>query len=109
MAHVSYIRPVESVHGKLKKTDKVSFAMRSKSKTKYTVTRDDWKMVYKTAANEQAALANQTKFAAVAALARARMIDPTKMADDAVAFRNQSKYTTMFGYLFAEEWNSYQG
>ena len=31
------------------------------------------------------------------------------MDDDAVAFRNQSKYTTMRGFLFAEEWANYNG
>ena len=109
MGKVDFIRPVESVHGKLKKSDKVSFAMRSKSKTKFTVTRDDWKRKFKDAASAQEAAQHNAKFAAVARLVAARAIDPTKMDDDAVAFRNQSKYTTMRGFLFAEEWANYQG
>ena len=109
MAHVSYIRPVEAVHGKLKKTDKVGFAQRSKSKTNYTVTRDSWKRTFHDAASAQEAAAHNAKFAAVSRLVAARAIDPTKMDDDAVAFRNQSKYTTMRGFLFAEEWANYQG
>ena len=109
MAHVDFIRPIEALHGKLKKTDKVSFSQNSKSKTKYTVSRDDWKMHYKTAATRMQAPATQTKFAAVAAAAAARAIDPTKLENDAIAFRNQSRYTTMRGFLFADEWNKYQG
>ena len=109
MAQVTYIRPVESVHGKLKKTDQVGYAMRSKSKTKFTVTREDWSRKFKDAAAAQEAAQHNAKFAAVARLVAARAIDPTKMDDDAVAFRNQSKYTTMRGFLFAEEWANYNG
>jgi len=109
MASVTYIRPVESVHGKLKKTDQVGYAMRSKSKTKFTVTREDWSRKFKDAAAAQEAAQHNAKFAAVSRLVAARAIDPTKMDDDAVAFRNQSKYSTMRGFLFAEEWANYQG
>lgn len=94
MAKADFIRPVEALHGKLKKSDKVGFAKRTKSGTKFTVTRDSWKRTFRDAAAAQEA---------------ARAIDPTKMDDDAVAFRNQSKYTTMHGFLFAEEWKNYQG
>ena len=109
MAKSAYIRPVESLHGKLKKTDKVAFAMRKKSGTKYTVTRDDWSMKYSTAELAQAAKLRQNKFRSVAMAAHERMTDPTKKTADQLAFRNQSKYTTMFGYLFAQEWEAYEG
>ena len=38
-----------------------------------------------------------------------RAMYKSELADDAVAFRNQSKYTTMRGFLFAEEWANYNG
>ena len=67
MAKVAYIRPVESVHGKLKKSDSVGFAKRVKSGTKFTVTRDDWKMHYLSADAAASAAATQDKFRRVAA------------------------------------------
>ena len=109
MAKADFIRPVEALHGKLKKSDKVGFAKRTKSGTKFTVTRDSWKRTFRDAAAAQEAAAHNAKFAAVSRLVAARAIDPTKMDDDAVAFRNQSKYTTMHGFLFAEEWKNYNG
>ena len=109
MAKARYIRPIESLSGKLKKSDEVGYAVRSKSKAKFTVTREDWSRKFKDAAAAQEAAQHNAKFAAVARLVAARAIDPTKMDDDAVAFRNQSKYTTMRGFLFAEEWANYNG
>lgn len=64
---------------------------------------------FKTAAAEMAASERQSKFAAVAALARTRMVDPTKMDNDIAAFEAQTKYTTRFGYLFHLEWDNYEG
>ena len=107
MAKAEFIRPVEALHGKLKKSDKVGFAKRKKSGTKFTVTRDDWSL--KVSASKIAAVrAHRQKFAAVGALARDRMQDPTKRAIDEAAFKAQSKYSTFFGYLFHEEWLSYE-
>ena len=109
MAHVTYIRPVESLHGKLGKRDQVSYAMRTKSFSKFTVTRNVWKMKYKTTETAQAAKLRQNKFKSVSMAAHERMTDPTKKTADQIAFRNQSKYTTMFGYLFHLEWDAYEG
>ena len=104
MAHVSYIRPVEAVHGKLKKSDSVGFAKRVKSGTKYTVTRDDWKMHYLSADTAASAAATQDKFRRVAAAVKVRKMDMEHQAADQLAFRNQSKYTTFNGFLFATIW-----
>ena len=109
MSKVDYIRPIEALHGKLKKTDKVGFAKRQKSGTKYTVSRDDWKMHYKSAETMAQAAAMQAKFRAVAALVKTRAQDPSKIDDDRMAFRNQSKDTTFRGFLFATCWAEYEG
>ena len=108
MAKAEYIRPVEALHGKLKKSDKVGFAKRKASGTKFTVTRDDWSL--KISADKQASVnAHRAKFRAVAASARERMQDPTKRIIDKQGFANQSKYTTMFGYCFHLEWLAFDG
>ena len=109
MANVTYIRPIESLHGKLGKRDQVSYSMRVKSNSKYTVTRSIWKMKYKTEAAATAARQHQAKFRAVSQAAHERKIDPTKKTADEAAFRAQSKYTTMFGFLFHLEWLAYEG
>ena len=110
MAHCDYIRPVEALHGKLKKSDKVGFAKRKKSGTKFTVTRDDWRMPIESIdpSKRGAVLAHRAKFRAVAQLARLRMADPSKRQLDEAAFKAQTKYTTLFGYIFHDEWMSYE-
>lgn len=52
-------------------------------------------------------VAHQTKFAAVAAAARARMQDPSKITADQEEFREQSMYKTLYQYVFNQEWESY--
>ena len=107
MARVSYIRPIESLHGKLGRKDEVGYAMRTKSLFKFTVTRNDWSMHYSPEKHGQV-LAHQAKFKAVAQLARLRMMDANHRMQDEVAWKAQSKYSTLFGYLFHEEWMTYE-
>ena len=104
MAKADYIRPVEALHGKLKRSDSVGFAKRVKSGTKYTVTRDDWKMHYLSADTAASAAATQDKFRRVAAAVKVRKMDMEHQAADQLAFRSQSKYTTFNGFLFATVW-----
>ena len=108
MAKADYIRPVEALHGKLKKSDKVGFAKRKDTGVKFTVTRDDWSQRFKTAAKEQAALLHQLKFKTVSLAAHERMTDPVKRQVDEYSFAHQSKYKTFFGYLFHLEWEAYE-
>ena len=48
--------------------------------------------------------AHRTKFATCCANARARMIDPQFMTQDMAAFAAQNKYSTLYGYVFSQEW-----
>jgi len=108
MAQAEFIRPVEALHGKLKKSDKVGFAKRKDSGAKFTVTRDDWSMKYKSAQTQADAEARQLKFKSVAGNTRDRMTDPTKRTVDFANFKAQSKYKTFWGYLFHLEWEAYE-
>lgn len=65
--------------------------------------------VYKSAATETAARQRQAKFRAVSQAAHERKIDPLKKPADEAAFKAQSKYKTMFGFLFHLEWIAYEG
>ena len=104
MAKARYIRPIESLSGKLKKSDQVGYAIRLKSMSKFTVTRDDWKKHYLSADTAASAAATQDKFRRVAAAVKVRKMDMEHQAADQLAFRNQSKYTTFNGFLFATVW-----
>lgn len=55
----------------------------------------------------EAILARRTKFGAVVRSTYARMADPAQAAQDMVNFQNQSKYVTMYSYIFNLEWNAY--
>ena len=107
MARIKTIRPIESLSGKLKKSDKVSFAVRKATAKNFTVTRDDWTQ-HISAEKIGAVRAHQAKFTAVAQLARLRMMDAQHRMQDELAFKAQSKYSTLFGFLFHEEWLTYE-
>ena len=109
MAKVDYIRPVEALHGKLQKKDKVGYAQRKASKNKFTVTRDDWKQKFKTAEKASAARTRQMKFKSVSQSVSERLTNPTYLTLDQQGFANQSKYTTLRGYVFKKCWDSYEG
>lgn len=108
MAKVDYIRPVEALHGKLQKKDKVGFAQRKASKQKFTVTRDDWSMKYTDPAKAQAARIRGAKFKSVSQSVSERLTNPTYLTLDQQGFANQSKYTTLRGYVFKKCWDAYE-
>ena len=107
MAKIRTIRPIESISGKLKKSDKVGFALRKASAKNFTVTRENWTPVI-SSAKQAAVLAQRAKFKAVAQQARNRMKNAQTRLIDEAAWKAQSKYTTFFGYLFHDEWESYE-
>ncbi len=96
MAKVDYAYPVEALHGKVKKTHAVGFALRKDSGCKYTQTYGD--SAY---SPTEAQLVVQQKFSTVVKAARVRMADPAQQAQDVLAFKSQNKYKTLFGYVFA--------
>ena len=102
MAKVEYAFPVDKIHGKVSKSHKIGFAHRSSSKKNYTTTYGKRSTPFST--DE---VAHQTKFGAVAAAARLRMQDPSKITQDQEGFREQSKYKTMYQYVFNLEWEAY--
>ena len=102
MAHVEYAFPVEVIHGKVAKRHKIGFAHRVASKLNYTQAYGKRSTKY-----SQAEKDHQAKFAAVAAATNARLADPNQMPIDQLAFKAQSKYTTLRQYVWNQEWNSY--
>lgn len=52
-------------------------------------------------------LARRAKFKAVCQSTRSRLADPSQAAQDMVNFKNQTKYKTMYSYVFNLEWDAY--
>lgn len=97
MAKVDYAYPVEALHGKVKKIHSVGFALRKETGAKYTQTYS-----HTLSAPSEAQSEAQTKFATAVKATRTRMADASKQAQDLLAFRKQSKYKTLYGYVFSQ-------
>lgn len=97
MAKVDYNYPIEALHGKVKKTHTVGFAKRTDTGAKYTQT-----YTHTLTAPSEAQSEVQQKFAAAVKAARVRMADASKQAQDLIAFKKQSKYKTLYGYVFSQ-------
>ena len=54
-------------------------------------------------------LQHRAKFAAVCSATRSRMADPSQAAADMAAFKAQTKYKTLYRYVFRQVWNSWEG
>ena len=99
MAKITPMDLVKSMTGKICQHSDISFAKRGD--TQYTMKRCN----KRTSTPSAAELANQVKFAAVAAstAARVKLEDPT----DVAAFEAQKKYKNFRSYIWAQEWTAY--
>ena len=71
----------------------------------YTSYRDPNKKIKLTANQRQW---NQ-RFGQLCAATRVRMEDPTYINTDRAEFAKQTKYKTLYHYVFRQEWNEYEG
>jgi hypothetical protein len=104
MAKVEYSFPVDKIHGKISKKHKVGFAHRKASAKNYTTSYGERTTPVKSSEIEQ-----RNKFAAVCAAARERLDDPNYINVDQLGFSKQTKYKTIWGYVFRICWDSYDG
>ena len=103
MAKVEYSFPVDKVHGKISKKHKVGFAHLNSTGRNFTVVYGQRSTPASSNEIEQ-----RNKFTAVCAAARERMLDPTYINQDQLAFSKQTKYATLWGYVFRQVWDSYE-
>ncbi len=104
MAKITYIDPIKSVSGKLTKKHCVVYNVRQAptnnpdmiANPNYTAYRDPSKKIQLTAGQ----MAWQKQFGQIAAAAHVRMIDPNYMTADRAAFATQTKYKTLWAYVF---------
>ena len=106
---IFYLAPVENASGKIFGKKQVFVAVRrvwGKRKKGCSVTgeRD-----LKNHPFTEKELMHRAKFAAVCAATRSRMADPSQAAADMMAFKAQTKYKTLYRYVFRQEWNAYEG
>ena len=107
MAKIEYAFPVDKVHGRISKHHKVGFAHRKASKRNYTTVYSERDLQNNPYTEKE--LAHRAKFTAVAAATRSRMADPSQAAADMAAFKAQTKYKSLYQYVFRLEWNAYEG
>ena len=102
MAQVVYEDPIHHLSGKISKKYRTTYNYRKATSKKYTSVRSERSTPV--TSNEMAV---RTKFTAVCAAARARLGNINQIPLDQIAFREQSKYKTMWGYVFKQEWDAY--
>ena len=96
MGKVTYEYPVKDICGKIGKNATVGFAHRGD--TKYTV-----RYGKRSTPAGAAELAHRNKFSAAVKATRQRMLDSQQNAADKVAFAQQTKYKTLYQYVFNDE------
>ena len=96
MGKVTYEYPVKDICGKIGKNATVGFAHRGD--TKYTV-----RYGKRSTPAGAAELAHRNKFSAAVKATRQRMLDSQQNAADKVAFAQQTKYKTLYQYVFNSE------
>ena len=96
MGKVTYEYPVKDICGKIGKNATVGFAHRGD--TKYTV-----RYGQRSTPASGAELAHRQKFSAAVKATRQRMLDSQQNAADKIAFAQQTKYKTLYQYVFNDE------
>ncbi len=99
MGKVIYTFPVADVCGKIDRNSKVAFAHRGD--TKYTMLCGKRSTPF-----SQLELDRQLKFKNAVAATRQRMLDPDQSLLDQIAFSQQSKYKTLYRYVFNQVYAS---
>ena len=96
MGKVTYEYPIKDICGKIGKNATMGFAHRGD--TKYTV-----RYGKRSTPAGQAELAHRQKFSAAVKATRQRILDSQQSAADKIAFAQQTKYKTLYQYVFNSE------
>ena len=105
MAKVEYTAPVEAIHGKLSKGDRYGFARRKKSNNKGERPNFTFVHTKRTTPVSQDEIERRKSFGDVAKATRARLMDPDQSLTDQIAFAQQTKYKTIYAYVFNQEFH----
>lgn len=100
MAKVEYVAPVDAVHGKLSKGDKYGFARRKKANNNGERPNFTFVHTKRTTPVSQEELNRRNAFKKAAIATRERLNDPDRSLTDQIAFTQQTKYKTIYAYVF---------
>ena len=100
MAKVEYVAPVDAVHGKLSKGDKYGFARRKKANNNGERPNFTFVHTKRTTPVTQDELTRREKFKKACNKTRERLNDPDQSLMDQIAFAQQTKYKTIYAYVF---------
>ena len=100
MAKVEYVAPVDAVHGKLSKGDKYGFARRKKPNNNGERPNFTFVHTKRTTPVSQEELNRRNAFKQAAIATRERLNDPDQSLTDQIAFAQQTKYKTIYDYVF---------
>ena len=95
MATVVFEDPIHHISGKISKKYRTCYNYRKQSDRKYTSVYGE-----RTTPVSEKERAWRDTFAQICAATRERMMDPIYIAQDQVAFRNQTKYKTLYQYIW---------
>ena len=100
MAKVSYIDPVYALHGKINKDSRVCYKQLASTGTSFTALLPE--KVDRVYSAEE--IARQQKFSLARAAMEVALADPEQLAALKAAFKKQSKYRTLRGFVFAQKY-----
>ena len=106
MAKVEYVAPVDAVHGKLSKGDKYGFARRKKANNNGERPNFTFVHTKRTSAPSQEEIVRREKFKQACNKTRERLNDPDQSLTDQIAFTQQTKYKTIYAYVFNQCYNA---
>jgi hypothetical protein len=112
MAHVTFIDPIDTLSGKIAKSHKTTYMLRSApTSNKAMIAKPVFTMVRRKRRTPltQDEMAFQERFGNICKATIQRMKDPGKVMQDQVAFKAQNRYTTFRQYVWnqcADEYDS---
>ena len=95
MAIVTYEDPIHHLSGKISKKYRTCYNYRKQSDRKYTSVHGD-----RTTPVSASERAWRDLFTQICAATRDRMMDPNHIAMDQLGFRNQTRYKTLYQYVW---------
>ena len=98
MSNIKLEAPFTAFRGKICKHSKIIFAQRGDTQYTSQICNP------RTKPFSEAEVARQTKFKQAVTNANAALADATQKAAYETAFKNQKKYSTLQGYMFAQEY-----
>ena len=100
MARITYIEPVATVSGKLFAKSNIIFMRRKAATSNTDVPNFTHSVGVRSTQPSENELQHRSKFGSIAKAVSQRLVNPTQMAKDQVAYKAQSTYKTLRQYVW---------